>query len=90
MIQYPGGITLLQVFGKMDRAKICMNFAKIFVHSFPQAATSTVLPSLANQMLIYQFKVHSFPVIYVKVTVNVFDTKFGFRSLKAELLTESR
>ena len=26
----------------------------------------------------------------LKVTVNVFDTKFGFRSLKAELLTESR
>ena len=26
----------------------------------------------------------------IKVTVNVFDTKFGFRSLKAELLTESR
>ena len=25
-----------------------------------------------------------------KVTVNVCDTKFGFRSLKAELLTESR
>ena len=25
-----------------------------------------------------------------KVTVNVSDTKFGFRSLKAELLTESR
>ena len=25
-----------------------------------------------------------------KVTVNVWDTKFGFRSLKAELLTESR
>ena len=26
----------------------------------------------------------------LKVTVNVCDTKFGFRSLKAELLTESR
>ena len=29
-------------------------------------------------------------IFAIKVTVNVCDTKFGFRSLTAELLTESR
>ena len=33
----------------------------------------------------WTIKIHFF-----KVTVNVCDSKFGFRSLKAELLTESR